>query len=374
MRGLRAVRHAAFAFAIIAVSSTGLAATITVDGEGMASAAADRASFSINVSTLDESVSQAESKAAMAVNKVLSVIANLPHDEGELNSSSINIRPEYRWNRAQEKQVFIGYRVDRVVSFELTDISDLGDAIQRLSETEVATMMVLRLAGAHERAATDDHEAGFLRLASAVGKYWLTKRSSAVVREALECVGGNGYVEEAPLARYFRESPLNAIWEGSGNVMALDVLRALQKAPEALEAVLAEFTEALGSEDLPDATPEPSDTQPEDPEGVAIWQARYLEVVGRPTGSSNVRYLRWKIRQAERGLVPVGPTGHNRTGEPVEHKVLPLRLAADAVAGLDEARERQGLKSRMELFRRALHLYLTRVGEHEAAEPFAPRG
>ena len=140
MRGLSAIRHTVVALAIIAVSSTGLAATITVDGEGMASAAADRASFSINVSTLDESVSQAESKAAMAVNKVLSVIANLPHDEGELNSSSINIRPEYRWNRAQEKQVFIGYRVDRVVSFELTDISDLGDAIQRLSETEVATM------------------------------------------------------------------------------------------------------------------------------------------------------------------------------------------------------------------------------------------
>ena len=105
MRGLSAIRHTVVALAIIAVSSTGLAATITVDGEGMASAAADRASFSINVSTLDESVSQAESKAAMAVNKVLRVIANLPHDEGKLNSSSINIRPEYRWNRAQEKQV-----------------------------------------------------------------------------------------------------------------------------------------------------------------------------------------------------------------------------------------------------------------------------
>ena len=140
MRGLRAVRRTAFAFAIIAASSTGLAATITVDGEGMASAKADRASFSITLSILDASVSRAESKAAMAVNKVLSVITNLPHDEGKLNSSSINIRPEYRWNRAQEKQVFIGYRVDRVVSFELTDISELGDAIQQLSETEVATM------------------------------------------------------------------------------------------------------------------------------------------------------------------------------------------------------------------------------------------
>jgi len=143
--------------------------------------------------------------------------------------------------------------------------------------------------------------------------------------------------------------------------------------------LIRKITEALGVVEDPTRAPQPegepeaTDTQPEDAASVAIWQARYLEIVGRPTGSSNVRYLRWKIRQAERGLVPVGPTGHNRTGEPVEHKVLPLRLAADAVAGLDEARERQGLKSRMELFRRALHLYLTRVGEHEAAEPFAPR-
>ena len=140
MRGLRVVRRTIFAFAIIAASSTGLAATITVDGEGMASAEPDRAAFSINVSTLDESVSRAESKAAMAVNKVLGVIAKLSHNEEKLSASSINVRPEYRWNRAQEKQVFIGYRVDRVVSFELTDISELGDAIQQLSETEVATM------------------------------------------------------------------------------------------------------------------------------------------------------------------------------------------------------------------------------------------
>lgn len=115
-------------------------------------------------------------------------------------------------------------------------------------ETEVATMMVLRLAGAHERAATDDHEAGFLRLASAVGKYWLTKRSSAVVREALECVGGNGYVEESILPRLYREAPLNAIWEGAGNVIALDILRALQRTPAAAEAFVAELSEASGSD------------------------------------------------------------------------------------------------------------------------------
>lgn len=115
-------------------------------------------------------------------------------------------------------------------------------------ETEVGTMMVMRLAGAFERASVDDHEAAFLRLSSAVAKYWLTKRSTPVVREALECVGGNGYVEESILPRLYREAPLNAIWEGAGNVIALDVLRALQRAPEAGEAFLAELAHARGAD------------------------------------------------------------------------------------------------------------------------------
>jgi putative acyl-CoA dehydrogenase len=115
-------------------------------------------------------------------------------------------------------------------------------------ETEVGTMMVMRLAGAYERAPIDDHEAGFVRLASAVAKYWLSKRSTPVVREALECVGGNGYVEESILPRLYREAPLNAIWEGAGNVIALDVLRALQRSPEAGEAFLAELAHARGAD------------------------------------------------------------------------------------------------------------------------------
>lgn len=115
-------------------------------------------------------------------------------------------------------------------------------------ETEVGTMMVMRLAGAYERAAIDDHEAAFLRLSSAVAKYWLSKRSTPVVREALECVGGNGYVEESILPRLYREAPLNAIWEGAGNVIALDVLRALQRSPEAGEAFVAELAHARGAD------------------------------------------------------------------------------------------------------------------------------
>ena len=115
-------------------------------------------------------------------------------------------------------------------------------------ETEVGTMMVMRLAGAYERAPIDEHEFVFLRLSSAVAKYWLSKRSSPVVREALECVGGNGYVEESILPRLYREAPLNAIWEGAGNVIALDVVRALQRSPESGQAFIDELSSARGAD------------------------------------------------------------------------------------------------------------------------------
>lgn len=102
-------------------------------------------------------------------------------------------------------------------------------------------------------------------------------------------------------------------------------------------------------------------------------QALYLEVVGRPTGSSHKRYLVWKVTQARKGRIPVGPRGgHRADGEAVDFKVLPLRMEADLVAKLDEARGRLGLKSRMELFRRALHTFLGGQGEAEVAALFAP--
>lgn len=101
-------------------------------------------------------------------------------------------------------------------------------------------------------------------------------------------------------------------------------------------------------------------------------QTLYLEVVGRPTGSSHKRYLIWKVRQAQKGRIPVGPRGSRRAGgEAVDFKVLPLRMEADLVTRLDEARERLGLKSRMELFRRALHAFLGEQGEAEIAALFA---
>ena len=99
----------------------------------------------------------------------------------------------------------------------------------------------------------------------------------------------------------------------------------------------------------------------------------YQEVVGRGTGSRDRRYLMWKIRQAQKGRIPVGSI-QGRRGDGVErdYKVLPLRIEADLVVRLDEARERLGLKSRMDLFRRSLNLYLAREGEAEVAALFAP--
>jgi putative acyl-CoA dehydrogenase len=108
-------------------------------------------------------------------------------------------------------------------------------------ETEAATMLSLRLAHA-----VDEGDSDFSRLAVAVSKYWVCKRTAPVVAEALECLGGNGYVEENGLARLYREAPLNSIWEGSGNVNALDVLRALSRQPQALEAFVAEAKRGTG--------------------------------------------------------------------------------------------------------------------------------
>ncbi|HEX6286551.1 MAG TPA: acyl-CoA dehydrogenase family protein [Acidimicrobiia bacterium] len=113
-------------------------------------------------------------------------------------------------------------------------------------ETEAATEMMIRLAGAFDRSEVDPSEAAMKRIALPVAKYWVTKRTSEVVREALECLGGNGYVEESIMPRLYRESPLNAIWEGSGNVIALDVLRAVGRSPDSLEMFLTEIDQASG--------------------------------------------------------------------------------------------------------------------------------
>jgi putative acyl-CoA dehydrogenase len=114
-------------------------------------------------------------------------------------------------------------------------------------ESEATTILMMRLAGALDRAA-DSEEARFRRLALAVSKYWACKRAIPLVAEALECLGGNGYVEESIMPRLYREAPLNSIWEGSGNVNALDVLRAMEREPESVTAFVAEVEGARGAD------------------------------------------------------------------------------------------------------------------------------
>ena len=116
-------------------------------------------------------------------------------------------------------------------------------------ESEATTLAAFRLAGATDRAVRGDaQEAAFRRLALAATKYWVCKRAPAHAAEALECLGGNGYVEESGLPRLYREAPLASIWEGSGNVAALDALRALTRQPESAEAFFAELDLAAGAD------------------------------------------------------------------------------------------------------------------------------
>jgi putative acyl-CoA dehydrogenase len=115
-------------------------------------------------------------------------------------------------------------------------------------ESEAATITALRLARAF-----DEADIPFRRLATAVAKFWICKRTPPLVAEALECLGGNGFVEESQLPRLFRESPLNSIWEGSGNVNALDVLRALAREPEVADAFLTEVRLADGADERLDS-------------------------------------------------------------------------------------------------------------------------
>ncbi len=119
-------------------------------------------------------------------------------------------------------------------------------------ESEAATLLMARLAHSFDARESDDRERAFGRIATAISKYWLCKRAPMQVAEALECLGGNGYVEESILPRLYREAPLYSIWEGSGNVICLDVLRAITKDPATLDALIYELKLTTGSNRLLD--------------------------------------------------------------------------------------------------------------------------
>jgi putative acyl-CoA dehydrogenase len=130
----------------------------------------------------------------------------------------------------------------------LVDQPLMGQVLADLAlDAEAATALAFRLARSFDRAA-DANAAAWRRLMTPVTKYWICKMAPAFGYEAMECLGGNGYVEEGLAARVYREMPLNAIWEGSGNVMALDLLRVLQREPETVAIVLEDLATAAGGD------------------------------------------------------------------------------------------------------------------------------
>ncbi|MET9291461.1 acyl-CoA dehydrogenase family protein [Streptomyces sp. NPDC003077] len=164
-------------------------------------------------------------------------------------------------------------------------------------ESEAATALALRLAAACDAdGAADRH---FLRLAVPAAKYWVAKRCTPVVAEALECLGGNGYVEESGLPRLLREAPLNSVWEGSGNVQALDAVRALRNEPEALHAFLVEIGAARGADHRLDAAIKALLTELADLEGIEARARRVAERMALVLqGSLLVRYAPPEVADA----------------------------------------------------------------------------
>ena len=140
-------------------------------------------------------------------------------------------------------------------------------------DSEAATATALRLARA-----VDEDERPFRRLATAVAKYWICKRTPPLVAEALECIGGNGYVEESVLPRLYRESPVNSLWEGSGSVNALDLLRAAAKEPESVEALLREIDLARGGDARLDSASDRLREELADPAEIEYRARRIVEL------------------------------------------------------------------------------------------------
>jgi putative acyl-CoA dehydrogenase len=170
-------------------------------------------------------------------------------------------------------------------------------------ESEAATALTMRLASAFDAAQGDgetaQRERALLRLAVPAAKYWVTKRCTPVVGEALECLGGNGYVEESGMPRLLRESPLNSIWEGSGNVQALDLLRALQRSPEALNAFLEEIGQARGADHRLDAAVKDLLNELSDLDGIEARARRLVERMAQVLqGSLLVRYAPTAVADA----------------------------------------------------------------------------
>lgn len=181
-------------------------------------------------------------------------------------------------HHARHRKAFGNYLLDQPLMRNV--LADLA------VESEAATVLMARLA-----AAVDNDEQAFKRIALAVGKYWVCKRGPSVAAEALECLGGNGYVEDFPMARLYREAPLNSIWEGSGNVNALDLLRALAREPGAWEGFRDEVALSAGADPRLDRASADLERELGDPGDLEVRARRIVERMALVLqGSLLVRY------------------------------------------------------------------------------------
>jgi putative acyl-CoA dehydrogenase len=173
-------------------------------------------------------------------------------------------------------------------------------------ESEAATLSAMRLARAY-----DEEDQAFKRIATAALKYWVCKRTPPHAAEALEVLGGNGYVEESGMPRLYREAPLNSVWEGSGNVMCLDVLRALLKEPEAAPALFAELEESSGADPRLDAHVAKLRAELSDFEEIEARARRVVEALALALqGSLVVRYSPRDVAEAFCASRLAGDAGH----------------------------------------------------------------
>ena len=189
----------------------------------------------------------------------------------------------------------------------LIDQPLMGNVLADLCvESEAATLSAMRLARAY-----DEGDHSFKRIATAALKYWVCKRTPPHAAEALEVLGGNGYVEESGMPRLYREAPLNSVWEGSGNVMCLDVLRALLKEPEAAPALFAELEESAGADPRLDAHVEKLRRELGDFEDIQARARRVVETMALALqGSLVVRYAPRAVADAFCASRLAGDAGH----------------------------------------------------------------
>lgn len=173
-------------------------------------------------------------------------------------------------HHAQHRKAFGEYLIDQPLMRNV--LADLA------VEAEAATMVAMRMAGATDKAVRgDDREAHLRRIGLAAAKYWVCKRASPHAAEAMECLGGNGYVEESGMPRLYREAPLMGIWEGSGNVSALDTLRAMATRPESVEVFFDEVGMADGQDTRLDAHMQRLRTELGDLESIQFRARRVAE-------------------------------------------------------------------------------------------------